>query len=61
MCWVIRLERNLSHGCGTASDLHRLPPVTLFLLSILNCWAIVLVISSKYNSTRSIALGEPAG
>jgi len=26
------LKYFISHGCGTASELHRLPPVTLFKL-----------------------------
>ena len=54
MCWVIRLERNLSHGCGTASDLHRLPPVTLVLLSLLSCRRILLANRKEGNSPRAL-------
>ena len=61
MCWVIRLERNFLTVAGQRRNYTDFPQSHSFLLSILNCWAIVLVIASKYNSTRSIALGEPAG
>jgi len=55
------LKENFLTVAGQRRICTDFPQSHSFLLSILNCWAIVLVIASKYNSTRSIALGEPAG